>query len=199
MVYAVQVHLFRVRRILLRTLKLIKKPLGDILYFDHNEKSSVLLIFFFHAIIFSFLLLKSSIQESQKHTKWLAAFIGLGALYICPFMLGYAEWYSIKSYREFLFFIPFQQLLLIGPVFYFYVKTLLNRNLQFNKKDVVHFLPAFVYLIYSLVIFITDTLILDEFYFYADGRDKDLAFWYQLTGLISKLFYLYLSLRYYLS
>ena len=171
--------------------------MDDILYFNYNEKSSVLLIFFVHAIIFSALLLKRGIRENQKHSLWLAAFIFLGGLYICPFMFGYAGWYGQTSYREFLFFVPFQQLFLLGPVFYFYVKSLLNSNTKFNWKDFIHFLPAIGYLIYSLIVFVTDKLFLDEFYFYADGRDKDLDFWYQMAGLISMLFYLFLSLKYY--
>lgn len=173
--------------------------MDDLLFFNHNEKSSVLLIFFFNAVIFSCLLLKKGISEDNRHSKWLAAFVILGGLYICPFMFGYAGWYSVKSTREFLFFMPFQQVFLIGPVFYFYVKTLLNRELIFTQKDFLHFLPAIVYLLYSLIVFITDKLILEEFYFYADGRDKDLAFWYQMAGLISMLFYLYQSLQYYLT
>ncbi len=172
--------------------------MNDIIYFDYNEKSSVLLIFFFHAVVFSYLLLKNGIRENKKHSKWLAGFIILGGLYICPFMLGYGNWYSQKNYREFLFFVPFQQLFLIGPVFFFYVKTLLNRKLELNLKDLLHFLPAAIYLMYSLIVFVTDKLILDEFYFYADGRDKDLDFWYQMAGLISMLFYLFMSLKYYL-
>ena len=177
--------------------KLVEEPLNDILYFDYNAKSSVLLIFFFHAVTFSLLLLKNGVQEKKRDTKWLAAFIFLGGLYICPFMLGYANWYAVESYREFLFFVPFQQLFLIGPVFLFFVKTQLNRNLKFTKKDLIHFLPACVYLIYSMIVFITDKLVLDEFYFYANGKDKDLDFWYQISGLISMLFYLFLSLKYY--
>ena len=173
--------------------------MDDLIFFNYNSKSSVLLIAFFHAILFSYLLLKEGIREDKTHTKWLAAFIFLGGLYICPFMLGYANWYSMEGYREFLFFVPFQQLFLIGPVFFFYVKTLLNRNWQLTRKDFIHFLPAILYLIYSLIIFITDTLILTEFYFYADGKDKDLDFWYQMAGLISMLFYLFMSLKYYLS
>ena len=171
--------------------------MGYTLIFDYNEKSSVLLIAFFNAVLFSYLLLKNGLSENKKHSIWLAAFIFLGGLYICPFMLGYAGWYSVKSYREFLFFVPFQQLFLLGPVFFFYVKSLLNRDFKLLKKDLLHFLPAILYLIYSLIIFITDKLILEEFYFYADGRDKDLDFWYQMAGLISMLFYLFTSLRYY--
>lgn len=171
--------------------------MSDILIFDFNEKSSVLLIFFLHALIFSYLLFKEGVFESKKHSKWLAAFIFLGGLYICPFMLGYAEWYSIDGYREFLFFVPFQQLFLIGPVFYFYVKTLVDRDYTLTQNDLIHFLPAFLYLVYSMIVLIGDTLVFDDYYFYADGQDKDLDFWYQMSGLISMLFYLFLSLKYY--
>ena len=169
----------------------------EILFFDYNEKSSVLLIFFFNAVVFSYLLLKNGIDQNKKHSKWLATFIFLGGLYLCPFMLGYAGWYSNSGYPEFMFFVPFQQLFLIGPVFFFYVKTLLNPNLKFIRKDLIHFVPAIVYMIYSIIVFIGDKLIFDELYFYADGRDKDLDFWYQMAGLISMLFYLFLSLKYY--
>ncbi|MGB3464759.1 MAG: helix-turn-helix domain-containing protein [Cyclobacteriaceae bacterium] len=172
--------------------------MDDIIFFDYNQKSSVLLIFFFNAILFSCMLLKNGIMENKKHSKWLAAFVFLGSLYICPFMLGYAGWYSIKSYREFLFFVPFQQLFLIGPVFFFYVKALLNSQMKITSRDLIHFVPAIVYFLYSLIVFIGDQLILDEFYFYADGRDKDLDFWYQMAGLISMLFYLFISLMHYL-
>ncbi len=112
-------------------------------------------------------------------------------------MLGYANWYSEKFTREILFFIPFMQVLLIGPVIYFYTKSLLNINFKLSRTDYFHFIPALLYGIYSLVIFVTDKLILDDYYFYADGRDKDLANWYQATGLMSMAFYLILSLRYY--
>ena len=166
-------------------------------YFSFNDKSSVLLIFFFNAVVFSILLFKKAYQEQRKDSNWLGFFILLCGLYICPFMLGYAGWYSIKSYREFMFFVPFQQVFLLGPVIYFYTRSLLNPDFRLRRVDYLHFAPAILYGIYSLIIFVTDKLVLDEFYFYADGRDKDLAFWYQMAGLISMLFYLILSLRHY--
>ena len=112
-------------------------------------------------------------------------------------MLGYAGWYDKDPYRAFMFFIPFKQLFLIGPVFFFYVKTLLNGQYKYQKQDVFHFVPALLYLGYSLVIAITDLLVLDAYYFYADEMDKDLSDWYQIAGVVSMLFYLFLSLRYY--
>ncbi|NQZ75163.1 MAG: helix-turn-helix domain-containing protein [Ekhidna sp.] len=171
----------------------------ELVPFDHNEKSSILLIFFFHAIIFAALILKNSIEENRRASHWLALFLLLGALYLCPFMLGYAGWYGRDPYRAFMFFVPFNQLFLIGPVFFFYVQTLLDKQLVYTKRDLLHFAPAIVYLIYSLVVFVTDILLLDAYYFYADEQDKDLDQWYQIAGVISMLAYLLLSLRYYQS
>lgn len=171
----------------------------DLLFFSFNEKSAVLLVFFCQAVVFSLLLLRRGLYEGKKDSLWLAAFVFLGGLYICPFMLGYGGWYARQSYREFMFFFPFQQLFLIGPVFFFYVNALLNRDSQLTRKHFFHFLPAIAYLIYTIIVFVVDQLILEEFYFYADGRDKDLVFWYQMAGLISMLIYLYMSLRLYWS
>lgn len=115
-------------------------------------------------------------------------------------MLGYAGWYGYSdTTTEILFFIPFMQVLVIGPVVYFYIRSLLNPSFRFSRKDWIHFVPGILYLLYSIVVFITDKYILDEFYFYADGRDKDLKAWYQILGLFSMLYYLVLSLRTYLS
>ncbi len=167
------------------------------MFFGFGLKSSILLIFFFHGIVFSFLLFKKGIQNDAPSSKWLSLFVLLCTLYITPFMLGYAGWYSKNVYREILFFTPFQQLFLIGPVLFFYTQSLLNASFKITKRDYIHFAPAFLYLGYSLVVFIVDTFIVSEFYFYADGRDKDFDVWYQVAGLLSMILYLVLSLRFY--
>ncbi|GAB4517866.1 MAG: hypothetical protein Tsb004_28290 [Allomuricauda sp.] len=171
--------------------------MDDILFFDYNQKSSILLLFFFNAMVFTFLLVKTGMERRNKSNFWLAAFTFLGGLYISPFMCGYGGWYTIKAYREFLFFMPLQQLFLIGPVLYFYMRSLLDGNFEFRRKHLLHFIPAILYLMYSAVVFVTDVWILDAFYFYADGRDKDLDFWYQFAGLISMLCYLALGVQHY--
>lgn len=165
--------------------------------FGFGQKSSLLLIFFFNGIVFSFLLLKKGIQNNNNANKWLSFLLFLCAMYIAPYMLGYAGWYSRKVTREILYFIPFMQVLLIGPVIFFYTISLLNSTFKISKKEYYHFIPALIYLVYSLIVFITDKLILDEFYFYADGRDKDMANWYQIAGIISMVYYLIASLKFY--
>ena len=166
--------------------------------FGFGQKSSLLLIFFFNGLLFSLVLLKRGIFHENQSQKWLSFLLFLCALYIAPYMLGYAGWYSRTTTREILFFVPFMQVLVIGPVVYFYVQSLLKPDFQFHNKDWWHFAPGIIYLLYSLVIFISDKFIFEEFYFYADGRDKDLKTWYQLLGLTSMISYLFVCLRMYL-
>ncbi len=152
-------------------------------------KTGLLLIFFGQGIIFSLVLLVLFIRSGERSLKWLSILILLATLYTTPWMLGHAGWYAQDGYREFLFFFPFHQLYLIGPIIYFYVKSLLRSDYTLTKKEYLHFLPAVIYLLYTLVVFITDFFVLEEFYFYADNRDKDLSPWYQITGTISILAY----------
>ncbi len=167
------------------------------LFFGFEQKSSLLLIFFCHGILFTLLALKNAAKHSLPSSKWLGWLVLLCTLYFTPHMLGYAGWYSRRFTREILFFIPFMQVLLIGPVVYFYVRSLLSADFKLSRKDWIHLVPSALYLAYSLIVFVTDKLVLGEFYFYADGRDKDLSTWYQATGLISMIFYLVLSLKLY--
>ncbi len=114
-------------------------------------------------------------------------------------MFGYMNWYAMDGYREFLFYVPFQQLLLIGPVFYAYIKKLLYPLNGLTKSFYLHFIPALIYLLYSAVAFIWDVFIFDTAFFYADGKDKDLLPWYQLAGLFSMSVYAALGLAAYLT
>lgn len=165
--------------------------------FSFSLKSSILLIFFVHGIVFSTLLFIKGLQTENKSSLWLSLFTILCSLYIAPFMFGYAGWYAKLPYRNILFYVPFQQLFLLPPVLFFYFKALLDKSFQFSKRDYIHFLPSVIYLFYSIVIFLTDKVILHTYYFYEDGKDKDFSLWYQVTGLCSLGYYLVQSLTTY--
>ncbi len=167
------------------------------MHFDFGFYSSLLLIFFVHGLIYSILLCRKSILNDSHSDKWLSFFLLLCSLYIAPWMLGFAGWYDTQPYRDFLFYIPFQQLYFIGPAIFFYIQSLLNPSFKFGKKDWFHLLPGMLYLFYSIIIVVTDKLILKEYYFLADGSDRDFDAWYQYSGFISMGLYFILSLRYY--
>jgi AraC-like DNA-binding protein len=136
-------------------------------------------------------------MNDEKASKWLSLFIFLCTLYITPWMVGFAGWYDTQPYRDILFYTPFQHLFFLGPVIFFYTQTLLNPHFHFTKKHWWHFLPGCLFILYNVILFITDKWILHEYYFYANGADKDFDPWYQWSGLISMLFYFVLSIRYY--
>jgi len=165
--------------------------------FEFGFYSSMLLIFFVHGLVYAILLYKKAIRIESAAEKWLAFFLLLCALFISPWMLGFAGWYDNQPYRDIIFYTPFQHLFFIGPVIFFYVQSLLNPSFKFGKKDWIHFFPGILYLMYSLVIVVVDKVILHRYYFLADGSDRDFDTWYQLSGFVSMVAYFLLSLRYY--
>lgn len=165
--------------------------------FYFSFQSSLLLIFFVHGLVYAVLLLKRGIGNEKQSDKWLSLFLLLCALFIAPWMLGFAGWYDNQPYRDLLFYTPMQHLYLMGPVIFFYVQSLLNPSFRFGKKEWLHLLPGILYLLYSLVMFVTDRFILKRYYFLADEMDRDFDYWYQASGLLSMFVYFFISLRYY--
>jgi AraC-like DNA-binding protein len=179
-----------------------KQILPRIIYFtcmlfQFGYQSSLLLIFFVHGLVYSCLLFRKGSINETRSDKWLGLFLVLCILYIAPWMLGFAGWYDNQPYRDILFYIPFQHLYFVGPVIFFYVQSLLNPSFRFDKKQWLHFLPGFLYLLFSLIIVLTDKVILKKYFFLANGNDPDFDSWYQITGFVSMLFYFLLCLRYY--
>lgn len=165
--------------------------------FSFGTFSSLLLIFCFHGLVFSILILRMSITLNRRSNFWLGLFLILLVLYISPFMFGYAGWYANDGYRQTLFYLPFQQLFFIGPIFLFYLKSLLYPKSTIGKSQWFHLVPGTIYLGYSLVVFIGDFFIFEEITFYADGEDKDFDLWYQVAGFISMLVYFTIGLNLY--
>ncbi|WP_020567785.1 helix-turn-helix domain-containing protein [Neolewinella persica] len=163
--------------------------------FNVSFQTACLFFFFVQGLLFAGLLVVRGREYGHRPSYWLSLFIFLCSCYIVPFMMGYSGWYGKDGYREFLFFVPFQQFFLIGPVIYCYTKSLLDADYRLQGRDWLHFLPGGIYLLYSLLVFVTDVWVLSgDYYFYADGRDKDLAPWYQITGLLAMMVYSGLSL-----
>lgn len=165
--------------------------------FDFGFYSSLLLIFFVHGLVYTFLLYRKGIRNETVADKWLSLFLLLCILYITPWMVGFGGWYDNQPYRDILFYTPFQHLFLIGPVMFFYVQSLLNPSFRFGKKEWLHLLPGALYILFCIVMFITDKLILKKYFFLAAETDPDFDTWYQYTGFASMLCYFLLSLRYY--
>lgn len=167
------------------------------MYFQFGLRSSLLLIFFVHGLVYAGLLFRKGIVNEAVSDKWLSAFLLLCVLYISPWMLGFGGWYDKQPFRDFLFYMPMQHLFLMGPIVFFYIQSLLNPSFKFGKKEWLHLLPGILYIFYSIVMVVTDKLILGEKYFLKDNSDRDFDAWYQYAGFFSMLFYFIISMRYY--
>jgi hypothetical protein len=165
--------------------------------YDFNFYSSVLLIFFVHGLVYAALLFRKGIVNETVSDKWLAVFLLLCSFYIAPWMLGFAGWYDNQPLRDIMFYVPMQLLFFMGPVIFFYVQSLLNPSFKFGKKGWLHLLPGILYLLFSVVMVVTDKLVLKKYYFLESGVDPEFDFWYQMLGFLSMLVYFFLSLRYY--
>ncbi len=165
--------------------------------FNFGSYSSLLLIFFVHGVVYCILLFAKSFTTQAQANRWLSFFLLVCILYIFPWMVGFAGWYSNQPYRDILFYTPFQHLFLLGPIVYFYVQSVLNPSFRFNQKDWLHFIPAIIYLMYCIIIVVYDRLIIKDYYFLEDGQDRDFDTWYQLAGFVSMLTYFIISIRYY--
>lgn len=165
--------------------------------FDFSFYSSLLLIFFVHGLVYAILLFRKGIKNETSSDKWLAFFLLLCILYISPWMVGFAGWYDNQPYRDILFYVPTQHLLWMGPVIFFYVQSLLNPSFKFGKKEWLHLLPGFLYLLFSAVAVVTDKMILHRYYFLANQVDPDFSGLYQALGFMSMFMYFLLSIRYY--
>ena len=118
--------------------------------FQFNRYSGLLLVFFIHELVYSILLLRKGILNDRGSDKWLAAFLFLCILYVSPWMLGFAGWYdgfTCLPCRNFMFYMPLQHTLLMGPCLFFYVRTLFQTTYKFKKSDILHFVPSFLYII----------------------------------------------------
>lgn len=148
-------------------------------------------------LVYAVLLFIKFFKTKLQSNLWLGLFLIVAVLYITPWMVGFAGWYSKQPYRDILFYTPFQQLFLIGPFLFFYVNSLFNPSFKIARKELLHFLPALLYFLFCVVMVVYDKLIVKEYYFLKNGQDPDFDTWYQLAGFLSMIGYLVVSIKHY--
>lgn len=171
--------------------------------FDFNVYSSLLLPAFLQGGLFALLLLRRGFREDRLADRLLALLLILFSLRVANWMLGFAGWYDAhNAYSTFMFYFPFNHWFAIGPLVYFYFRSLTNREFRLRGTAWWHFAPALLYLLLRGSTFILDVVIAHGWqgkpfpeHF---GTKGALADWPQ--GLLHWALYLsvYVSLGYYL-
>ncbi|TGE08573.1 helix-turn-helix domain-containing protein [Hymenobacter fodinae] len=125
--------------------------------FTFSVYSGLLLPFFVQGLVGSGVLWVRRGREESAADGWLALLLLLETLRLAQWMLGFAGWYdSHDAYSTFMFYFPFSNWLAVGPVLYFYFRSLTNHEFRFRGSHWWHFAPALAYLALRLLLLIAD-------------------------------------------
>jgi AraC-like DNA-binding protein len=111
--------------------------------FQFGARSSLLLPFVVPGVVATLWLLGRALRRGALADALLALLIGLPTLTIAQWMLGYAGWYDSHDWHStFMFYVPWQLNLLIGPAYYLYFRSLTNQEFRLFPRAWWHFLPG---------------------------------------------------------
>ncbi len=158
-----------------------------------NLFAVILLFAFIQGAIYSILFIRRGIKEGHKSDFWIAALIISLCVFNLSWMLGFMGIYILGQE---LWFFPTNVNLIIGPVIYYYLKTQINTDFKFSKKDFTHFIPYTVYFIYHFVIFSLGKHVVD-WWSSVFHNPFHIGYIEELAESISVCIYLILSIRLY--
>ncbi len=120
-----------------------------------NLFSTPLLVLVSQGIIFGLLLLQKFKQKKKYSFLFLSLLVLITCYHRTTYTIGFMDWYdTYRNTKINYWLINFS--LAIGPLIFFYVKSITNASFKFGRKDFVHFVPALIYFLYRAFIFIYD-------------------------------------------
>ncbi|MBC6992724.1 AraC family transcriptional regulator [Neolewinella lacunae] len=168
--------------------------------FDFNFYSSLLLIGFVQGLVYACLLLLRGLRQDRISDFFAASILLVGALYVAPWMLGFAGWYDAHDWRTTLMFYgSWNNLSLLGPLVWLYFRSATNTDFTWRRRYWWHFLPFALFSLLPLGILLYDWLYwwlwLGEDFTFFYGTRGPAAEWDNENG--SKLYstFAYLSIR----
>ncbi|MEM8586263.1 MAG: AraC family transcriptional regulator [Bacteroidota bacterium] len=112
------------------------------MWFDFNLHSGLLLPIVLQGLIFGLVLLARGLREQRLPDRLLGFFLIMAALLVAQWMLGFAGWYNEKDGRtQFMYYFIWDWTLALGPLLYFYFRSLTNTSFQLKNEHWLHFLP----------------------------------------------------------
>jgi AraC-like DNA-binding protein len=113
-----------------------------------GSMSITLMIGALYGVLFATLLAFS--KQNRIANRYLALLLIVIAMRLFPFIIGYAGFFDAYPWLSFL---PYDASLAIGPLVYFYVKSLSSADQSWRWRDAIHFVPAITQLAYYCIIF----------------------------------------------
>jgi AraC-like DNA-binding protein len=115
---------------------------------EFGSMSITLMIGALYGVLFATLLAFS--KQNRIANRYLALLLIVIAMRLFPFIIGYAGFFDAFPWLSFL---PYDASLAIGPLVYFYVKSLSSADQSWRWRDAIHFVPVIAQLAYYCIIF----------------------------------------------
>jgi len=157
-----------------------------------NLLSTPLLFAVVHGLIYIGLLCNRAIKGQRLSDFLLAGLLLCGVALILPFMLSFGGNHIL--WTDLLFF-PTHPGFLVGPLLYFYLVSRTNTELIFTRKELIHFIPFIIYVVYHLVVFGQGKMATQDWI--ANVHLSYINTPLFILMLLSNLYYLYRSVEYY--
>ena len=177
--------------------------------FTFSAYSSLLLPFFLQGVVVSVVLLTRGRRHGTASDGWLALLLLLHSIRLAQWMLQFGGWYdSHNVLSTFMFYFPFGNWLALGPTLYFYFRSLTNQQFRFGRGELLHFLPALLYLGWRATAFVVDVGWIHgvrglpfPYHFGTKGQlatmQQGVNFWVEALGYVSVAWYAWQTLREY--
>ena len=121
---------------------------------DFNIYSTPLFVLVFQGLILSILLLlKSKINISYF---FLGILLLITSYHRTTYTVGFMGWYDTFRNTKINYYL-ISLGLATGPLIYYYIKSVSFKDFKFKKKDLLHFIPALIYILVKLFIFAYDS------------------------------------------
>ena len=125
------------------------------LFPNFNIYSSPLLILVLQGYIFAGLLLYRYAKQRQLADVLLACLLIITGYNRTSYIIGFMGWYDVFENTKINYaLLDFS--FIVGPLLFFYIKSLTKPEFRFKKADFWHFIPALVIIIFELFVWIYD-------------------------------------------
>lgn len=157
-----------------------------------NPRSIILFVCLLQGVIFAALLFIRARCKRSAADAWLGMILLVMCSGLITAFVGFAHVYNV--YQGLTYF-PFELVFALAPCIYLYTLSLTDSARRFTGKDLLHFIPAAIYIIYRLILFSQD---LDLKNWYDDNINVPYIQRMQNILLFAwNAVYFYLSLRHY--
>ncbi|WP_265241138.1 helix-turn-helix domain-containing protein [Muriicola sp. Z0-33] len=122
---------------------------------NFNLYSTPLLVLVSQGLLLGSLLLVRYYKKVQISDLFLGLLVLITCYHRTTYTIGFMGWYDTYNNTKINYWL-ISLFLAIGPLIYFYVKSVTTSDFKFKRRDLYHFVPVLVYVVYRSVIFIYD-------------------------------------------